>query len=250
MSSWKNKNYSGSGYVGTRRNIIKPPIPLEFTTTACNRKVILMQTYQSFIRNLQGVDWSKSTLYINVDPLPDKDNIEAIEKMAIQIFGKVTIRYGKGSAAEANRWTLSQPKGKYFFNLEDDWVLTEKINIHDMIAQLERFPQIMQSYLLGSNIEEGRPTLMPSLMRRAAIQTLIRKMNTKSNYEQQMISIYEKLGKIPMSMRYGSKKYVHDIGREWMKKEGFIRINDNDTWERNGEEKKKNVEEMEEELFI
>ena len=230
MSSWKNKSYSGE-YRKPAPNIIRPYIPLEFTTTACNRKVILMQTYQSFIRNLDGVDWNKSTLYINVDPLPNKDNIEVIEKMAIQIFGTVKIRYGKGSAAEANHWTLSQPKGKYFFNLEDDWVLTEKVNIHDMIAQLERYPQIIQSYLLGSKIEEGRPTLMPSLMRRSAIQMLIKRLNTKSNYEQQMIAIYERLGKIPMSIRYGSKKYVHDIGREWMEKEGLKRINDNDTWD-------------------
>ena len=51
---------------------------LEFTTTACNRPEILEKTYKSFTTNLKDINFNKSTLYINIDPSPDNNNITKI----------------------------------------------------------------------------------------------------------------------------------------------------------------------------
>lgn len=208
MSSWKHKISS--------KNIhqFHNPIPLEFTTTACNRPKLLMITYSSFVKNLKGVDFSKSILYLNIDPIPNSEGIEIVEKVAKLFFGTVFVRYTKkGCASIANDWVLRQPKGEFFFNLEDDWQLRKEVNIFEMISLLQKHKGLMQCYLLGSMINQGRPTLMPSLIRTSVLKPMLELLNTDSNYEQQMIAVYNRIGNKPLSIQYGLKKYVYDIGR-------------------------------------
>lgn len=220
MSSWRHK------VALANRHQLRTPIPLEFTTTACNRPELLMITYSSFVKNLKGVDFSKSILYLNIDPMPNSDNVEMVEIVAKQFFGNVFVNYSeKGCASEANSWVLRQPKGEFFFNLEDDWQLRREVNIFEMIHLLQKHKGLMQCYLLGSLIDPGRPTLMPSLMRTSVLRPMLDLLNTKSNYEQQMISVYNLIGKKPLSIQYGYGlgKFVHDIGRVWFNLKGLKR---------------------------
>lgn len=212
MSSWRHK------VALANRHQFRTPIPLEFTTTACNRPELLMITYSSFVKHLKGVDFAKSILYLNIDPMPNRDGAEIVEKVAKRFFGRVFVRYSeKGCASMANDWVLRQPKGEFFFNLEDDWELRRDVNIFEMISLLQKNKGLMQCYLLGSMIEQGRPTLMPSLMRRNVLITMLELLNVESNYEQQMIAVYNHIGKKSLSVQYayGNGKFVHDIGRVW-----------------------------------
>lgn len=222
MSSWKQKSNSNS----LNKHQFRKPIPLEFTTTACNRPELLIRTYSSFVKNLKGVDFSRSILYLNIDPMPNAEGAELVEKVAKQFFGRVFVRYtDKGCASAANAWVLRQPKGEFFFNLEDDWELRREVNIFDMISLLQQRKGAMQCYLLGSMIEEGRPTLMPSLIRTAVLRSMLELLNIESNYEQQMIAVYHKIGKKTLSIQYGygMGKFVHDIGRVWFDIKGMKR---------------------------
>lgn len=226
MSSWRHKQTLANRYQ------FRPPISLEFTTTACNRPELLMITYRSFHKHLKGVDFAKSILYLNIDPMPVSEGMEMVEKVAKQFFGRVFTRYSdKGSASVANAWALRQPRGEFFFNLEDDWELRRDVNIFEMISLLQRRRGLIQCYLLGSMIEEGRPTLMPSLMRTAVLRPMLELLNVESNYEQQMIAVYNKIGKKPLSVQYGYGlgKFVHDIGRVWFNMKG-LRRNDQHEW--------------------
>lgn len=208
MSSWKTKQGNKNKFDH------RSSIPLEFTTTAINRPQTLFQTYSSLVKNFRGVDFGRSVLYINIDPVPNSDKIELVEQVAKQFFGTVITNITEiGSAEKANHWCFTQVKGEYFFNIEDDWVLTREINLHNMINQMNRHHDRMQLYLMGSQIKEGRPTLIPSLMRTQALQKFIKLLNFETNYEQQMISIYNQIGQLPLSMQYGQHKYFYDIGR-------------------------------------
>ena len=44
---------------------------INFTTTATVRPDILEKTYKSFTNKLVGIDFSKTTIYINIDLLPN-----------------------------------------------------------------------------------------------------------------------------------------------------------------------------------
>jgi hypothetical protein len=112
---------------------------LEFTTTACNRPELLFQTYKSYTSKLKGIDFNKSTLYINIDPSPNNENINKVINVCQKFFGKVITRIPeKPNFTFAVWWLFNQPKGKYFFHLEDDWVLMEEIHIKDMIKRMEK----------------------------------------------------------------------------------------------------------------
>ena len=233
MSSWRHK------LAMAKQHQLRNPIPLEFTTTACNRPELLMITYTSLHKNLKGIDFTRSILYLNIDPMPNKEDIEMVEVIAKRYFGTVITRYTKhGSASEANAWVLRQPRGEFFFNIEDDWQLRKEINIFDMIEKLNRNSWIMQVYLIGSMIPEGRPTL-PSLIRNSVIQPLLQLLNTNSNYEKQMIDIYHKIGKKSLSIKFSNTKSIFDIGKIWFDNMGLQR-DDQNKWILSGS--KNNVE--------
>lgn len=236
MSSWRHK------MAMAKRHQLRNPIPLEFTTTACNRPELLMITYASLHKNLKGIDFAKSVLYLNIDPMPNKEDIEMVEVVAKRYFGTVITRYGeRGSASEANAWVLRQPRGQFFFNIEDDWQLRKEINIFDMIEKLGGNSWAMQVYLIGSMIPEGRPTLMPSLIRNSVIQPLLQLLNTDSNYEKQMIDVYYKIGKKPLSIKFSGTKSIFDIGKIWFDNKGFQR-DDQNKWILHGSENKVEAE--------
>ena len=103
---------------------------MEFATCAVNRPEILDITYSTLIKHLKGVDFSKSILYINIDPTPTSKNLHKVEEVAKKYFGKVVTNYPKLSRySRAFKWVVSQPKGEYFFYIEDDWKFIKDFHI-------------------------------------------------------------------------------------------------------------------------
>ena len=201
---------------------------LEFTTTACNRPEILYQTYKSYTTKLKGIDFKKSTLYINIDPAPNNDNIMNVIHVAKYFFGNVVYNIPETpNFAEAVLWCFNQVKGEFFFHLEDDWILREEININDMIKILNKGNYLQCILNKKSNIEPFEPAFIPSLFRTKVMKFYLSLMNNESNPEAQIKNIYR-------NNLYNIRKYVsinfktnielsHDIGREWLKKKGLKR---------------------------
>lgn len=201
---------------------------MEFTTTACNRPEILERTYQSFTSRLLNTDFSRSTLYINIDPSPNTTNIHKVENIAKRYFGTVVANYPQeANFAKAIIWCFTQPKGPYFFHLEDDWILNSKINIHSMINILESDPDIHQVILQQKNVQQpNEPTFLPSLHKTIISKLFIPHMSPNINPEAQ----FKKLFRLWKSQRRVRFKYhilgrglVTDIGREWLKRKGIRR---------------------------
>lgn len=203
-------------------------ISLEFTTTACNRPEILERTYRSFTANLKGVDFEKSTLYINVDPAPNSNNINKIEDIASKYFGKVICNYPKSSNfAKAIIWCFNKVEGEKFFHLEDDWILVRKVHINEIINALHKTPTTynLQCVLnrdkryIKAN-ENGEPTFIPSLFCSKLIKEYLDKMNDTLNPEYQIKKIWRNNNNFKQHRSIilnNRMEYSKDIGRDWLK---------------------------------
>ena len=206
------------------------PLSLEFTTTACNRPEILEQTYHSFSKKLKNVDFTKSTLYINIDPSPSKDNISEVINVARKYFGNVIYNIpNEPNFAQAILWCFQQVKGEYFFHLEDDWILLREVNIHNMVHVLQS-PNVSQCILNKKNInpkEIYEPAFIPSLFMTKIVKVYLQFMNNESNPEAQMKNIFR--SNVFQIQTYKSKFFAphielsRDIGREWLKSNGIKR---------------------------
>jgi len=206
-------------------------IPLEFTTTACNRPDILNSTYASYTSRLTGVDFKESILYLNVDPSPNQDNIIEVENTAKKYFGTVIVNYPETSNfAAAAYWCFSQVKGPYFFHLEDDWNLCQTIDIHSLINMLNdsTFQCILNKkrtkYL---TLEKGEPSFVPSLISTEIWKKYLDNFDTSINPEYQFKKQFQNsktgLSKFT-SVYYNERLEVSkDIGRDWLKRNKISR---------------------------
>lgn len=204
-------------------------IALEFTTTSCNRPEILQTTYGSFVSRLKGVDFSKSTLYINVDPSPNNDSITEMEKVARKFFGNVVVNYPEEpNFAAAVIWCFSQVKGEYFFHLEDDWILTCNVDINKMIHSLSGTAlQHVLNKKITSRKELGEPCFVPSLFKTEIVKRYLPLMNPVKNPEWQLKVLYRKntngLKSHKSVLHSRSREVSKDIGRDWLKRKGISR---------------------------
>lgn len=218
---------------------------LEFTTTACVRPDLLDETYKSLNDTLVDVDLrTEGILYINVDPVPDSSD-EAIEDelaVARDHFSEVHYRVGEpgGSFPNAVMWVFSQPRGEYFFNIEDDWLFDGEICIQDAISQIEssKLPNIIQcccweSLELSGKVWPARGNkfmLPPSLFAVSTLKPILRKypIPAKENPE----TYYQKLRDTQLVDFYNTihikkgAKYI-DNGRQWLTRNGLSKANVN-----------------------
>lgn len=207
---------------------------LSFTTTATVRPEILDQTYRSFSSNLIGVDFKESHLFLNVDPIPVarlSDRQKMVE-VAQKYFGRVTSNFPEQcNFPSALRWAWTSAVGDWIFNLEDDWVLTEKVNVRQLIGMLEKSPRSigvkLNAYVFGFNL--GRICLSPSLIRGEWARQAAQHLRPIRCPEKQLRSSIPKPLIRPMLNypSYSSKKdgriIVRDIGRVWRTKNMLVK---------------------------
>jgi len=195
---------------------------LEFTTTAMARPSILQRTYKSFSIHLRGVNFAKSTLYINVDPLPpDVDRHECVE-VAKRFFGTVVPNMPSSAHfTKAVQWLWKSVKGQYFIHLEDDWSLLRDVDIQTMLKLLEQdgvIQAIFRAYYRARHGKErsyqGKICLSPSLL--------------EGNFARRMSGIFDLTMNPEIQLRganiegcrgipYPKKEIIlKDIGRKWI----------------------------------
>lgn len=208
----------------------------DFTTTAMRRPGILRDTYQSFAGNLQGVDMRASTLFINIDPLPDEGNLEATKEVAAEFFGHVVINQPESpSFPAAVKWCWRQPTTEYFFHLEDDWVLEKPVHVLSMLEAFKDCPQLACVHLRAYNTcEDGRICLAPGLWRASHAREIESRLVTDANPERQLRA------QKPSNPHGGKHEgfigrhfpdqqiVLKDIGRMWMATMGLRRKGDRD----------------------
>ncbi len=215
------------------------PMSLEFTTTAMRRPEIIKMAYESFTENLTGIDWGNSTLYINIDPLPEGSKSSDVVDVAKEFFGNVAVRSPSvPNFTRAVQWLWSQVKGPYVFHLEDDWVLNCEIRIEELVAKILEDDACVQCSLRPSRKYTGyinKVSLSPSLLDGNFVRMFYSKFNLDVNPEVQLRSVRLEGGR--STLHKPDELSVTDIGRSWLRsseykrpsKRGFV------TWERKGE---------------
>ena len=110
---------------------------LEFVTCAVNRQKLLDITYSTLQKHLKGVDFEKSKLYIHIDKTPTEENIKLVEEVARKYFKNTVVKYTDDKKmarySRSFKWAMEQPKGKYFFYMEDDWNFVRDFHVDECI---------------------------------------------------------------------------------------------------------------------
>lgn len=197
-------------------------INAEFSTTAMSRSKVINRTYTSFCKHITEVDFSQSTLYLNVDPLPADADPMAVVEVANRYFGTVVHRIPKkANFTSAVQWCWSQVKGLYVFHLEDDWILRRSISLQKMVEQMDhgyKGQKVIQVFLRAyRGISREKVCLSPSLLDGNFVRAASKVFDISLNPEIQL------RGKIVngLSTNYSKDITVHDIGRKWMNRSGY-----------------------------
>ena len=203
---------------------------MDFTTTAVARPEIVDRTYSSFSNNMKGLSLKEHcTLYINIDPLPlGSDPLEVVN-VAKKYFKEVVYNTPeKPNFTAAYNWIWSSAKSKIIFNLEDDWILTEEINVPELLKNFEKNKTLYLVALRSYSSSYKKCPLSPSFMHRRYYGRIAGKLNENINPEIQlrgrkfgleMPSPEDNISQKGKLVVYPKKKIiVKDIGRKWIKK--------------------------------
>lgn len=209
---------------------MKQIIPIEFTISATIRPELHRKSYESFRKHLKYVDWDNSVAYLNIDPVP-VESIEMIEdciSIAEEYFGTVISFIPKSphfTVAMKHLWSL--PNGEYFFNLEDDWILTEDVSIVKLVSMLkESSIYSMINLRAYPQITDNRICLSPGLLLTSFGNTAAKLWDINYNPETQIRNGYN--CEIPellkhKSMHWPGHQIITDIGRDWIKNTEYYR---------------------------
>ena len=222
------------------RSLKMDDIPLEFTTTATCRSSLIDRTYNSFHKNLTGVDWKKSTLYVNIDPIGGECEPSEIIKICQNYFGNVVYNLPKTcNFCAGHKWTWQQPTGQFFFTLQEDWVLKIPVSIRALHGKLslngdfesKQNRTVIVTLRAYSTIKDTRVCLSPGMVMTRWAKYIAEKMDTTKNPEKQCRpwtgqnivgknrTNYIGLQHPPVTRAV----MVIDTGRDWMIKNGWHR---------------------------
>lgn len=193
---------------------------ISFTTTACCRPELLRKTYNSFYENIKGIDFSKITLYINIDPLPDVKNRDETLEVAKKYFKNVIYRFPETpNFTSAINWLWSNADTDYIFHLEDDWILTSPVHIEDIVNRFDE-NEVMEVALRAYPYEYKKLCLSPSFWRKSLYKRFAGHLDENKNPEVQL----RVKGISPDNIScIGEYPIVKDIGRGWLSDSKFKR---------------------------
>lgn len=229
---------------------------MDITTTTVLRPEILRATFASFTENLFG-SMDDHRLIINIDPVGEDCSYTKVLDVCNSFFKNVVWNCPKEpSFTNAVRWVWSQVSQEkdIFFHLEDDWRLTRKVDINQLINTLRSdktaatlrlskyqvpavgpFRLARSSYdyigngywrIIGSNRFGLSPVLIRSKFVRKALPLMVEDLNPESQFR---IFVNKELDSLTKKWTYllygprGSDRMIVDTGRVWRKAYGFER---------------------------
>lgn len=111
---------------------------IDITMTAVLRSKVLRQTLESFCKNVFYNNRDRYRLIVNIDLVGDNEKPKSIIKTCRRYFDNVVFNISKTpSFPKAAMWVWSQVEADWIFHLEDDWIITRKIDIDNMIKILK-----------------------------------------------------------------------------------------------------------------
>jgi len=210
-------------------------VPLEFACceVACEgRAELVRRGLDSFRDKLVGVDWERSTCYLNLDPFGDDGHRYEAEMVAVfqEHFGLVEWQaHLMAHFPSSLKWTWSQPRGPVFFQLEADWILTHAVDVCEMIYMLAQRRDLVAVNLRAHTGDMGsRLCLSPGLVRTGVARQIAEQLNTTDNPEAQLRTPEFRTGGRSLAAALVSEHWpgfgvLRDIGRPWQAERGIVK---------------------------
>lgn len=232
--------------------------------TATLRPELLSHTLSSFHKNLFRENIKSARLILNIDcaGAPEKYQEQKISNI-ISIVGNFKFRNvihrvnDKPCFPEAFFWCLDKVESKYFFNLEEDWILKIPLDFEEMFYLMERDKKIAHLRLSSFKstesdcknwnkflkwnghffeVEKEDKCIIgwaghPSLNKTQFLKDCAKFCDKKLNHEKQIKGRRYKhpINKLIENHRFGSfhlqnsRSAIEDIGRDWMINNGYIK---------------------------
>ncbi|MFW6129803.1 MAG: hypothetical protein ACOC56_01390 [Atribacterota bacterium] len=210
----------------------------DFTTTACIRPAIIRKCYRSFYDRLKGIDFDKCTLYINIDPVPEKENAEEVIRVAEKFFGNVFYNTPEEpNFSLALKWCWQNTTSDYVFHLEDDWELVKEFRVAEVLKYFSKnnyrknvikSGRCVKKKIIGITpraygFTDNRLGLTPTLFDGSFIRKVAKRLKKNKNPERCFRKMYAR--------EYGQRhypdktriKWVKDIGRDWLEAQDYIK---------------------------
>ena len=204
---------------------------LQFTTThVAQRHSVYKRTLDSFTKHFKGIDFSKSTIYINIDFAPDlpqlidesQKTIEYLEEIFYKVVPNIT---KEANFTKAIEWCWTQPDEELFFHLEDDWILEQNVHIDDLLKYFDN-DKIFAANLRAYSFRGPRACLLPSVYRNSFCKDFIKTLKYHRNPERQL---REYVANTELKNVHHPEDIheiiLKDIGRHWLLTNGLKRNN-------------------------
>lgn len=213
---------------------------IAFTTTAMPRPDLLYKTFESFKTNLINCDLKLYTLYINIDPFPNKPSKIQTEKcleIANSLFKEVIWRTPlKPNFSLALQWLWRTASEDIILHIEDDWELLNKIDFKYFISLLvsENINHIMlRSWSWNDNSFFLSPGFLSKELYKFCSNNFVADINPEVTI-QNIISKFSYVKRIFPEAK--DDIILKDLGRNWMKQSEYVRGDGNFVcWEEKNE---------------
>ena len=197
---------------------------LDVTITATLRPALLDLTLWAFRRNFFArLPGTKIRIIINVDPLwGEPGDVPRMAEIARANADDVVMRTPERPGfGEAVRWLWSQSSSPWVFHLEDDWILTRRIDITRLEREMARPRAAQVRFNRRRNRFFRRPrfSLNPCLLKQEFIREALAAFDPAQDPEKQILRGH--LRPLEQKWRYYEHgpafhdAIVVDTGRAW-----------------------------------
>ncbi len=219
---------------------------LDVAIIATVRPEVLQMTLQSFTKHL--LNQFDCRAIINVDPAGDIENHSQMDVVNLcrEYFNEVIYRTPETpSFAGAVQWVWQQVQTEFFFHLEDDWIIKQKIDKNELV-QLFDDAQVAGATLNRRNRQDAYSviarenkevvfhndlymhypavSLNPSLFRTAYMQPIANRMNSNHDPEYQASKLTKEDSELIL-WRVTEQPILIDMGKFWRRANNIIKSN-------------------------
>ncbi len=222
---------------------------LDITTTATIRPGLFYKTLKSFTEKL-FIHQKEYRLILNIDPIGEDVNPMDMVKVGRSFFDNIVYNIpDEPNFAQACKWCWQQTNSKYVFHLEDDWTLSRKIFMSNILSLMEnnicmmslRLPKLNLKHVEKKDSKNGfikhhKILLNPTIFQGSFIRSVADRMNIIDNPEKQLRRVF-KLKNNQIAGIYcgvGDGEYIKHHGREWQKSSRYHKRKGSNfiTWEK------------------
>jgi hypothetical protein len=197
---------------------------LDIVITATLRPALLELTLWAFDRNFFArLEGTRRRIVLNIDPLwGDPADAPRLVDIARRHADDVVVRTpATPGFGEAVRWLWAEAQSEWVFHLEDDWILTRRIDLARLAAETARtdVAQVRFNRRRNHLRRSRRFSLNPNLIRRAFITEALARFDPAKDPEKQILRGHlrplEKKWRYLEHGRPLAPPVTVDTGREW-----------------------------------